>query len=1440
MKKFLSILCVCSLVLGLFALCPTAAEEGWDGESISMPQGEGSFAEPYLISCAEELAWVSYMTRNPDEANALLGTSYASHAMFSGACFRQTADVDLGGNDFVPIGTTQANAKDKRNAFAGSYDGGSYAISNAVIAADSSLETTDRDALMVSGYAAAGLFGVLGEGAEITYVNAKNVKVGWIDRDARSAKDAYGSFVAGVIAGTTCANASISHCSTDEDCAAFGVYAAGGILGMSEAKMSVSNCLNRATVSSDQATGGIVGAGYVINLSYCVNEGSVEHFTFTRWSGAGGIMGVPLGNSTFTHCVNSADASVSAISVQPNSSKNNRVAIGGIVGNDNYTPNAEVSYTHCYNLQTRFEAQFIDNGNTEKDFLAVAGGIAGYAKDGSGGGKRTMEQCYSVAGERVIDVCGNSSTVALNFNLQDKETEGGAINPLPYAGLICAELSEAQVKGGFGSADAAFATCQYGISAEDLIGKEGYSKAVDAILRDQHLLDAPAYVGVQETLARDENYALRFIFRTAEKEYYEAGAEVVAIGRDGKTESFTVKAERYYKTLTASRDSETVLYSAEDFDAEYLMALTLESSLAEWGAVVYTVTPYCVTEEGETPFWGRSWTVFYDENGEFLLQSCSEISVDVDDSYSIVYPEDSVNAAVYTAITLQNHFLTKGGLLLPLRGEGSLHPSAKEILIVEDPSVETGCYTIAVQNNRLVITAGDMFGFIGAADYLVSEIFVTGELELTNACNYSGRYEREMLTGSVGEYRVMFHNVWFRSFGSFDSPTSYQYELALVAAYQPDVIGFNEFDGNWRSCGFIEAMEAIGYVEAKPTENDRVVTNHLDPIFYNTATTELIEGSAKFLSYGNFNKKDADGDGIQEPVLRENGKYYDNSSSRWLGASAACFRDKTTGKAYSVCCTHLESNTYVDPQVPVMGNPLRWEQVEKLIPFLENYRETYGMPVILGGDVNSRDYYTAGTYSAAGGSVEVTEDDMVQYHTGEMIPRLKSALEFLKEAGYTNAYDTALSRNEQCSCHGYPTWSSQLGAFVGYNAVIDDNNYLASIDHIYVLDEEDAIEEIVYRHIADKPILCSSDHKPVMLDFNCGKEAPLCVNASYSIVYPEESVNAAVYPAITLQNLFLEKGGFQLPLKSQSSPQADAKEILICEDSSMETGHYRIEVQNNRLVITAGDMFGFIGAADYLTEDVFATGGFVLSNDCNYDGCYERETLTRSAGENRVIFHNVWFRSFGSFNSPTSYQYELALVAAYQPDVIGFNEFWSGWRSCGFIEAMAELGYVEAQPIVNGRAITNLGDSVFYNTNTTELIEGSAKYLSYGRFNTTDSDHDGIREPVLRENGKYYDNSDYRDLCATVASFRDKSTGEEYSICCTHLESNTYVDPQVAVMGNPLRWEEVEKLIPFLQNYRETYGVPIILGGDMNSMDSYPPGPYTALGGSLEVTEVSK
>ena len=142
--------------------------------------------------------------------------------------------------------------------------------------------------------------------------------------------------------------------------------------------------------------------------------------------------------------------------------------------------------------------------------------------------------------------------------------------------------------------------------------------------------------------------------------------------------------------------------------------------------------------------------------------------------------------------------------------------------------------------------------------------------------------------------------------------------------------------------------------------------------------------------------------------------------------------------------------------------------------------------MIMGGDMNSNNgIYKPGTYSALGGSIEIPEDMTFKYHTGEEINIRISAMKMLEDAGYVNCATQTTNTSQHGSCNGYPNWSDALGAYVSYNCNLadtgGDNN---SIDHIYALDLENKVEELVYRTLTLETILCSSDHKPVMLDFN--------------------------------------------------------------------------------------------------------------------------------------------------------------------------------------------------------------------------------------------------------------------------------------------------------------------------------------------------------------------
>ena len=1093
------------MLVGLLAVFPASAvSAAWDGNSIARPAGEGTKEKPFLIASAENLAWLSHMTENYAELNELLGTSFASSEVFKGMYFVQTADIDLGGKTFRPIGFTQSSDAQLRNAFAGRYDGGHYQIANATVVPDAAADLFSYDDCMQRGYHPGGIFGVLANRASISNVFACNVQSGTLDQKTLSKRRAYSTPVAGVIVGTTYGMATVSGCVTDADCKAYGYFAAGGIMGMPDGSAQITQCINRATVSSCEATGGIIGYGFNAEISYCVNSGKVQHYTFTPWTGVGGIMGSLFADSrnesnSISDCINAPDAEVSSVSLQPEESGPNRVAIGGIMGTDDFYLNANITYENCYNLQERFFSFFRDNDNLSAGCLTLCGGITGYSKHiGTVKSVRSYDNCFSLASDCVNDVIGKQTVYACNFDSQ-ANNGAGAVNPERYSGLITATLSAAQIKNGVGDPQTAFATCAYGVSSDSLLAKSDYQAILAATDPMKGYCEAPKYAGVQETLDRGEKYALRWILTVSHAGHHQDGIELVATYEDGTTETHRLVGDKYFDTVLGTVNGVVKPYTAAELGGSKVMALTHKVDLATRGAASYRITPFFIANEGDEATYGRTWTVSYADDGTFLSQKIQALTSlgDVTSLYGIVYPTDSHNAPVYAAVALQNHVFTRLGIKLPLSGERSAYSDDYEIVIEEDSSLDTGRFITTVQDNRLIVRASDMFGYVAAANCLVNTIFPTGNIVLNDACNQSGTYTNEMLTEKTGEMRVIFQNAWYRDNGPhkgglFDSVTGYDYQLALAMSYRPDVIGFSEFWEGWRASGFVEAMAQNGYVEAKPGVPGSYLSLG-NPIFYNSETTEYVEHSARYISYGKYDSVDTDGNGLPEPILRTSGafagRYYDNSDNTSSTALVATFRDKETQKTYSVCCTHLESNAFVDPQIPPLGNPLRWEQAEKLIAFLKNYQAEYGTTVILGGDLNSQDSYSPGNYSANGQTVRFDGSELFDYYDGRKIPYLYAACDMLRENGFINCREDTANTAYNSSCHGYPIWSNDLKAYVGYQAQTtndpNQNHYRSSIDHIYALEiSTGCMETLIYRNLAPEPILCSSDHKPVMIDFN--------------------------------------------------------------------------------------------------------------------------------------------------------------------------------------------------------------------------------------------------------------------------------------------------------------------------------------------------------------------
>ena len=304
--------------------------------------GNGTQDDPYQVNSAKLLLKLS-TEYNKDPAS------------FAGKHWEQTAEIDMTGVKFTPIGIS--------TAFSGTYDGGNYAIKNLTIA---------------SAATNVGLFGTVGNNAVIKnvvlddtcaisasnkscrvggiagYINASgtNIIENCVNRATvtSSATPSFGSSpsyaggIVGVIASSKnnlvigCKNYGAVKQTVE------GVYYAGGIAGSILTNTVVSNCENHGTVTAlsgetwgglgnGSTAGGIAAssAGYV---SGCSNDGAV-----TAGMYVGGIVGQNLSGAVVESCYNAGP-------VAGNSDVAN-CALGGIAGDS-----SSAILNKCYNVGT--------------------------------------------------------------------------------------------------------------------------------------------------------------------------------------------------------------------------------------------------------------------------------------------------------------------------------------------------------------------------------------------------------------------------------------------------------------------------------------------------------------------------------------------------------------------------------------------------------------------------------------------------------------------------------------------------------------------------------------------------------------------------------------------------------------------------------------------------------------------------------------------------------------------------------------------------------------------------------------------------------------------------------------------------------------------------------------------------------------------------------
>ena len=263
----------------------------------------GDWADGGGESGAAELGYIYDSNTNTYtvyNADGLLAWNEAAQKDRSINC-TLTADIDLTGKDWSPIGTNFYNS------YTGTFDGGGHTIMG--------LTVTTNDQYV-------GLFGRLGKAGTVKNVVMDGIQITCNHRLG------YAGGVAGFSWGGTIENCSVSG-------SVSGTICAGGVVGI-QWEASITGCSSSATVKGMVQVGGVAGetnSGATMAACYATGNVTIEIDPINNILG-GGLVGFNAGSSVL--------ACYATGNVTSTGSSTGNVHIGGFLG-DNYT-----TVTDCY------------------------------------------------------------------------------------------------------------------------------------------------------------------------------------------------------------------------------------------------------------------------------------------------------------------------------------------------------------------------------------------------------------------------------------------------------------------------------------------------------------------------------------------------------------------------------------------------------------------------------------------------------------------------------------------------------------------------------------------------------------------------------------------------------------------------------------------------------------------------------------------------------------------------------------------------------------------------------------------------------------------------------------------------------------------------------------------------------------------------------------
>lgn len=487
--------------------------------------------------------------------------------------YKLTANIDLGGEEWTPIGNTKVDATE--GLFSGVFDGNGYTVSNFKM-------TTHNYAATTGWMSRGGFFGsVSGTVKNLTIANATysvpntgtNYNVGGI-----------GGIVGALYGGTVSAcqtaedvTISLTQCSYwyQNDAGTWKTDArtcTGGIVGIAK-NATIEYCVNRADVTTaytdnrQYEDGGIVGRIYGGTVAYCINYGDITTTTAANWNRLGGICGeISASNTSVTNCINYG-------AIKNTGTDTDRVA-GGIIGHTPWTdktPYTGIVICNNFNLgevYTKFAADQNEISDTE-ELYEIAAQIVG--REENGGTATTASGNYGLSGDKCYKFGNEKYTARTNSLLHDAVT----------------------------------------LTTESEIKANDTYKAIVAEVEEHTTGISTDLYGYQTTKANGGKFDLRLV-ATLSGDYTKlanVGFKVdVTYTLDGEQKKDTVKTvTKLYNSIYATSEGEetSTEHTAASLGGDYIFVLACKGLPADATDITFTVTTFYTATGAQTPVYSE-------------------------------------------------------------------------------------------------------------------------------------------------------------------------------------------------------------------------------------------------------------------------------------------------------------------------------------------------------------------------------------------------------------------------------------------------------------------------------------------------------------------------------------------------------------------------------------------------------------------------------------------------------------------------------------------------------------------------------------------------------------------------------------------------------------------------------------------------------------------